>query len=410
MEDPENRSFIEDLKLRGSFGEQGDQDMANVASVEAIGSLVEGMKDMAAQAVDQADKRAEASRTSDEGKKSMDVDAAAKSMEIVAAAANMGTKMIESAVNRAQQLSDPGAQAAVLDKLLDMVGKFSSLQGKSETTSATPGGLDTGKLLEMFMEREMKLQSSVLTLTEARFKDLETRLQQPGGTQANPSDPLSQTRNMLSFFKELDEFRGGGEGAVAKPTMWDNLPKIFTGLAALGSVIVTGMHNAAVMRTGQGTPVQPQLAPPEETEQPALQIPGQTQLDSKNPMAQYHRFLEGIRLPMLGMMNDEGRETPGADFADWLMEAQGGGPQGRQFYEGLKAQGPDAIKALFQSYPPLWNQLAQIEQKFEAFMEGFFNHDEIRQAELQLEEVEQPVVRPTRKVKVMQAPEQTPAG
>jgi hypothetical protein len=164
------------------------------------------------------------------------------------------------------------------------------------------------------------------------------------------------------------------------------------------------------MKTGQGTPVQPQLAALEEGEQPALQIPGQTQPEPGNPMAQYHRFLEGIRLPMLGMMNDESRETPGADFADWLMEAQGGGPQGRQFYEGLKAQGPDSIKALFQSYPPLWSQLAQIEQKFEAFMEGFFNHDEIRQAELAAEENPPEPVRPTRKVKVMQAPDQPPAA
>jgi hypothetical protein len=210
---------------------------------------------------------------------------------------------------------------------------------------------------------------------------------------------------MLSFFKELDEFRGGGGEAVAagKTTIWDNLPKMLTGLAALGSVIVSGMHNAAVLKTGQGTPIQAQIAPPEtEGEQPALQIPG-GQPDPNNPMAQYHRFLEGIRVPMLGMMNDETRETPGADFADWLMESQGGGPQGRQFYEGLKAQGPDSIKALFQSYPPLWSQLAQMEAKFDVFMEGFFSHDEIRQQEIEAEQQEQSVARPVRKVRTMPA-------
>ena len=406
MEDPVNQSYIKWARSTGVLKDedrQGEEDMANVASVEAIGSLVEGMKDMAQQAVEQADKRAETSRADQDGRRSTDVDAAAQGMKIVADAATMGTKMIEGAVNRAAQLSDPTAQAAVLDKVLDVATKLAGIQTKAQATGEqTPsGGINAGELLKIFMERETRLQSSVLQLTEARFKDLELRVQQPGGTQPNPLDPLAQTRSMLSFFKELDEFRGGGDSAPAKTTIWDTLPKIFTGLAALGSVIVTGIHNANVMKTGKGTTMQPQLPAPEnEGEQPPLQIPGQTQPDPANPMAQYHRFLEGIRLPMLGMMNDEGRETPGADFADWLMEAQGGGPQGRQFYEGLKAQGPDAIKALFQSYPPLWNQLAQIEAKFDSFLEQFFQHDEIRQAELASEEEPEPV-KPVRRVKVM---------
>ena len=121
-------------------------------------------------------------------------------------------------------------------------------------------------------------------------------------------------------------------------------------------------------------------------------FPGQTEV--QNPQAQFHQLLQVIGTPMLGMMMDPERETPGADFADWLMEWRGGGPQGRQFYETLTAQGPDMLMTLLKSYPPLWNQLMPIQEKLKIFIDQFFQHDEIRQAEMADEEPPEPAPRP----------------
>ena len=410
MEDPVNQSYIKWARSTGVLKDedkQGEEDMANVASAEAIGSLVEGMKDMAQQAVEQADKRAEVSRFDQDGKRSMDVDAAAQSMKIVAEAASMGTKIVEGAMTRAQELGNPTNQVAMLDKVFDVVTKIT--EARAPAPQPASSSIDMGALLKVFMERETNLQAQIMQLNQTQIEALRARMEgSPATNAAVPQNPIDQVRNVISLTKELrGEFGGEGEAVAVKRSAWDIVPQIIQGLAALGSVIVTGMHNAAVLRTGQGTAVTappPQIEPGDET---AAALPGQPSAPG-NVMAQSHQVLQIIGPPMLGMMMDQERDTPGADFADWLMEWRGGGAQGRQFYETLKAQGPDMMLALMKSYPPLWSQLAPVQQKFEAFLDEFFRYDEIRQAELASEE-EPELAKPVRRVKVM-TPTQTQPG
>lgn len=195
------------------------------------------------------------------------------------------------------------------------------------------------------------------------------------------------------------------------------------------------LYNYAAARTGQ-QPAPPPAIPaqaytPEQMAELAAggqPTPGieQSQPVSGDGGNVYTRMLGQIKDPLLrSLENAEAGEEAhaGADFAYLLIQWNG-----RMGYDALRELGKDTIINLLRTYPPIWNEVVRVPQKFNVFLDGFMDADRIMKEDQDREDQElasapqvmnPPVVpMPTvkRKIRTVEAtseaskPEPTPAA
>lgn len=276
--------------------------------------------------------------------------------------------------------------------------------------------------------RVMELQSQLTQQIQTQLTALQAQFTGGGG---GTGGAVVRQKTVLEQIKELKEIRetllgdeddgggggGGGGSSKSNPSWSDSLPSILQyGLLAV-SMIGTIIHNMAVARSGAGTPIAPPAPPMPSDMAPVENImrsmsgmsgmsgmpgmpgpgpgagPGQSQPGQPGQQNQqnqqqnqpgqgrssgqptreqviqtYISFLQQIERPLVACL--EANET-GYDFAEKLISWQG-----RVVYDALREQGKDVLLTVISAYPPLWQLVSQIPQRFNDFLDEFFAYDE----------------------------------
>ena len=421
VKDPLNQSFLERLRSRGIRvpGDPGyvdpeekvkDDDMANAEVMRTFAETMERTTDRAirlaenqqqqAQAHAQATQPAAAPQPTPE---QVEVSKAnSTSLAIVAQSMQMGQQIIANAVSAAQGLNQDGTAKVVapppdpmaqINAMVTLMTKLKELNPPPPPPVAptTDPALTAilGRLTQVLEDRHSSVGVDIAAKEVMR-----------------PKSPLEQLKEMAEMKETMREMLGIEENSGGGWT--EHLPVIIQGLGLLGSVIASGLHNLAIIKSGSGTPVAPpgpgQILTPEQQAavkqagfqmpqsqpqpgfqpqpQPGFQPqpqPGDPNNMDLNPFAEYHSFLRTLQPSLLRAFNDG---VPGHEYAETLVDLGDNGlfgpdSSGRQIYDTLLETGVEKISALIKTFPPIWGVVSQTPKKWEKFLNDFFHADEI---------------------------------
>ena len=403
MDDPLNKSYIEDLRLKGVRlpGERASQeeedDMASVKTVEVLtdrlGEMADRVVAVSERAADARAAAAEAQATKDERekeKKEQTTDPASKAglegIGMMVKAGELCNTMIQNAATQAQTLQ--GRMSDPIELMAKTVALLKDLKG----SEPAPTG---GMVSDVLLKRIETLETALTAAQEARIKLIEGLLTKStsgeqssalAGAGGKPS-LAAQVKELVEAFDALQELRGGEENPVRAATggKYGWIPGAIQGALSLAGMISNIVYNA---KAG-GTPVppsappvvQPQLAAAMEGAAPPGAMPGAPPMDPVRGM------LMQLEKPLLSALE---QEKTGDEFADTLI-----GWVGRIPYEQLKSLGKDQIMQMLQTYPPIWAVVMQVPQRFEQFLQEFLDHDAIVEREAQ-EGLDPEVIKPKR--------------
>lgn len=141
------------------------------------------------------------------------------------------------------------------------------------------------------------------------------------------------------------------------------------------------MYNAAVAKTGVGTPTiptaPPQAALPQQPQpNPQPPVPEYTLTEEQKQFAPFHPFVAMMQPAIIKHLMDESLD--GYTFAQWLIESS---TDGRSHYDQLRSAGKDNISLLMKSYPPLWTVIAPSAWRLDKMIDEFVAYDETKAAE-----------------------------
>jgi hypothetical protein len=427
--DPLNQTYIKNARSRGvkfpgdRESENEENDMASVHAVEtltgALQNTVDKVVDMAQRQSNQANQRDRAAEPS------IDQSAVTKGLDIVAQAATMGNQMIQTAINQASaaqgRATDP---MMILDKAVEIATAFGNHNGNGGSGSHG----EVLEIMKMQQQQQQQFHDTLFKFQQDRINQLEHEMRE----RSNANNTTMATNQPKSLIEQMNEMKAakdtmrdvlglGEEGGNSGGSSWvEHLPLIIQGLGVLGSVIATGLHNLAIIKSGQGVPMQPpgpdailtleqqaemrargipigQGAPVPGT-MPGAQSAGQPGGMSGNMgtpagaagvggqvdmLTQYHQFLSMIELPLLRSFQDG---ESGAEFAEKLLLLGDNGLfgkqlNGQQVYSMVKENGQPAIMSLIRTYNPIWDVVRLTPQRWEQFMTDFFNAESIWEAE-----------------------------
>lgn len=425
IDDPQNKPYIEGLRLRGVRvpGVDGinEEDQVGAAAlsemVGTVGKLMDRNAELSAKVANPP--REEKKPGADE---SIVSTALATGMKIISNASDTQSAMLKSAMDKVGELSKtaaPPAAAAAPDPLamLDKVGNL--LRSLSPTPAGPPldkegrpipSSLDVlvaaslqrttdleRRLHETQTQQMSFLQNMILESRKAPAAPSTamqpTQRQAAEGTSATPATPLEMLRELVKLKEGLGNLTGDGEhggepasrsnpGAPWWASLLQSLPQLIQGGAAIASMIAVASYNNAIAKTGTGQPTpvaMPTIQPPVETEpsdelpppppssgaETNLPQPGDTTLNA------YHHFLAQLEKPLLlALENNE----PGDQFAEKLV-----GWQGQVAYDLLHGLGRDQVIQILSTYRPIWSVVSTIPQKFSQFLDEFLSYGDQEQ-------------------------------
>jgi hypothetical protein len=258
-------------------------------------------------------------------------------------------------------------------------------------------------LMQRVLEREREPRAPIeradplesIISTADKFDRLKTAL---GFTPPVPDEDAPRRRKRNDDDDDEEKKKGIGEMIL------ENLPGIMTTLTTLGTLVVTGMHNARVMSTGEGQTIAPPApqtgllpfqAPPfpgpnpnpqHQMHAPPAQQQPQT-MPQVDPMAmQQQRAFAFAQQITPGLLGSFERNETGYDYAELFIKAYG--RSGEFGYENIKTSGqqsPDApfnpldnARALAQflaMYPPIWTKIGN-DKRSGDFLLQFVSYDE----------------------------------
>lgn len=399
--DPLNQSFIERLRVRGIrvpgdpgyFGtsekEQKEEDeMANVEIMNKFADTLERATNRTIAIVE---------KVSEEKEKEKAVQPPTTEEKLNEAAGMTGIGVLAEAVKSQSAMTmtllqqmitsrgGDGEKAAppptIVDQMnamgtmMDAINKLIPKQPPAPSTDPALAQI-LSKLTQVLEDRHSTANVDLATREVMRPKSLVEQVKE-----------MTEVKEMMREALGLEE-NSGSSGFV------EHLPTIIQGLALLGSVVVSGLHNLAVLKTGTGAPMAPpspeQILTQEQREavhnagftpaQPQPQ-PGQPQGDDMNinPMARYHEFLGKLKPSLLKAFNEN---LPGHEYAELLVELGdnglfGEGSSGRQIYDTLLESGQVSVDMLVKTYPPIWEVVNKTPKKWDKFLSDFFNADAI---------------------------------
>lgn len=391
LTDPANTSYIESLRLKGveipgdkSRGrEQEERD--DMAVTEAVTELAGTVKDLTRQAVAAAQHRPEAPAPS------MDSQAQLKAIDLVQQAGTTACEIVKTAAQQMGQMqqrsSSPATDlAAVAGVLKDLASALRPEKADNPIDSVL-------KLLNTAAEKEDNLHKQIMNLQQVQIAQLQAAVdrmlseRQTAAAVANP--PMTaQIKEMAEMKKLLRDFLDMGEEDEDKPSRGsrsgglleaavNNAPGILTAIGGIVSGIAAAAHNAAVARTGQGTPIP--VPPPAPIPQPGELAPGSMETTTAQGVSpevqmQIHQQVQALTGPLVKALNED---KTGDEFAEILIEYAG-----RNTYDQLSALGKNGILMLLQVYArEVYALVMSMPARFDGFLDEFLDYDALNEQE-----------------------------
>jgi hypothetical protein len=410
LTDPLNQSWIERAKSRGikfpgaAEAETEENTMAEVRVMQQMGNTVDKLTDrIITMSEKQKDNQPPVSAN-------IDHEAMQRGLGIVAEAATMGNTMLQRAIDKVtDQTSKQVDPMEMLSKTMAMTREI------METANARPAqqmssDQQANNVIADMMRSQLEMQrgfhDKLFEIQQSQITELKAKLEsnshntQIMGMDHAPKSLMQQIGEMKEIKESMRDVLGIADEAESKPPwIQENLPLIIQGLSVLGAVIANGLHNFAVIKTGQGTPIQPPgpdavLTEDQKEEMRARGIPvagppqaqftGQPEqsrptMEGSDMLTQYHQFLAMIKIPLLKSFQ-EGES--GDEFAEKLMLLGDNGHfgenmQGRQVYDMVTSNGKATIMSLIKTYPPIWGIVKTTPDKWEKFMTDFFDAERL---------------------------------
>lgn len=376
MDEPANRSYIENLKLRGLLRpgeneEDGDMGMGagSNQAVEALTSTVENLTDKVVEMASQQQQQPPPAAVSPAS--AIDEQAVSHGLGILRQATEMGNRIVEGAINRA------GNPVEMITAVVGLVEKMQ--EGKAAAPAANPA---VDALLERLAKADeraweannKRIEFAEKVALEAAAKPAATPAQPQTQQQQQQTSPMEQFREFLKIRREFEEevgppARSGGSGLLER--LPDIVKSVSLGLAGLASIT----HNITVLRAGAGAAAPP--PPPEmaqELTNPAMgELPGGETVTATTQAQNEIEYLLGlmnrVRGPLLRFIND-GRS--GEDFANLIIDME---DNGLIVHERLRQLGKEQILMLLQADKALWQHLAGIPSRVSQFLDEFVGYD-----------------------------------
>jgi hypothetical protein len=388
MDDPANRDFINQLRLKGAWRdkEMEEQEMAAGEVTQALTGTIERLSDKLAEKKEPAP--APAASATDAAKETV-----AMAREVFKEGIELGkatsAAQADAKVAAAQSGQQSPSQALGFFKEVADIIRSTQVASTSATTPAT-GSLgealkEISNIYSTVLDREAKLHGTIMGMMESRVQGLEKLIQDraaaPAQTQASgQKDDLSASLDKLLSMKEkFNNLFGGGESDEKEdklPAWMSVLQSVTSVLPSVATAALAASYNMAIAKTGNGIPIPP-TAP---TEQAALPAAAEASTDAGKqpgvatipPFAV--AFLKEIEGPFLNYLNDP--EKTGVDFAEvmkkWLGDIK---------YQAVREAGKDTLIALLHAYPPTATVVSRIPERTSEFLDDFLNAEEILAAE-----------------------------
>lgn len=398
---PANKSFIDSLRLRGveipgdperrrDHEQEEADEMANTQAVEALTGTVDRLTE---RVIKSAEERAQQERPAAVGS-TIEGQAQVKVVEIMSKAALDSIELVRDSMKANDRPRT--SPVAELKEIVEVVRDVATAIRPEKDSSP---GLLMG-LFQTAMGREAELNQKLQTLQAAQIASLEARMERllarQETAQAHPAPAANQgllgqlkemslVKDALRDFLGLEEEEGPAARGPRAPSLLESLvaqaPAILQGLGSLASSAAAAWHNAAVARTGQGTPIAvPVLIAEPEVPQAELP-PGAAATPAESPEEIQRRTQQAQLKAMqtalreleepLNKALEEGQT--GDQFAENLI-----GYKNRLAYEQIRELGREMIVILVQSYlPKVWETILRAPQHFETFISEFLNADEL---------------------------------
>ncbi len=388
MDDPANRDFINQLRLKGAWKdkEMEEQQMAAGEMASALTGTIEHLSNKL------AEKSKEPSTNSTTSATDAAKETVAMAREVFKEGIELGKASVEAQADAKVKAADEKLKAAdekakateadanpsrSISMLRELTGLLKDLQPSQTAAPPAQGGQET--LVDKFMTRVADLQGQVLKMNEDRVTALEKLIAemraQPTGalTVAKQEDFFANLDKLVQAKDKFQALFGGGEPdeKEEKVPAWMNLAQsAMSGLPAVATALLAMSYNMAIAKTGSGTPI-----PPGPIENPALppapDNPKPAAGTGEKPVAVnvYATFLSQIERPLINHLNDPSKT--GADFADWV--SSGFGDIG---YQAAKELGKDTLLALLASRPSIASVIQQIPERTAQFIDEFLTADE----------------------------------
>lgn len=380
---PLNKSYIEFLRFKGveipgdkrQTERQEEEDMANTEAVKELTGAVTEMAQLAVSTAQRGEKQPVDSATT----------AVIKGLEVMQQAGNASIAMVKEA---AASLNRPAALDPV-ESLGRLAGTLKDVASalrpeKDDSSTHLMGMLDAIlKQQEISRQREGELYTRLLGIQADQINRLQTSVdrlltekQAQAATAAPPGsieELVGKLKSLRSGLKELmgenEDDRPARRGSLLE-TLVENAPALLQGLGGVVSGAAAAWHNAAVVRTGQGTPI-PVTLPTATAESPAEIPPPATgtaeqQQEVRNMLDQ----LQMLKAPLVKALDDG---KTGDEFADDMIELMG-----RSMYDQIREAGKETLYKILQLHlPDVWRMAQGMPQRFDRFIDQFLSRDEI---------------------------------
>lgn len=407
IEDPVNKPYIEGLRMKGiripGVDPMEESDMAAAATMDHMVGTIERLTErnaLLASRPPSAPLKVEREPMNE----SIVSQALATGMGIIATASDTQNKMLEKTMEKISQLrgdsggSDP---LALLDKVGNLLKTFAPAPVVMPNTS--PNSADA--MLAAAMARSDRLETRIFEMQTSQLNLLQGMLAKSQESPAvaaaqsrvpaaagTPATPMEMLRDLVKLKEGLgsltgDTERGENPAAAAAAGPWwaaalNNLPALGQVLLGIMALYSQASYNNAIAATAAGpgqtaalpiAPTMPAIPAPEPTlgdEIPPPPPGGGAPLPHPGDatMSAYHTFLAQLENPL--RLSLENNET-GDEFAEKLVEFHG-----QMAYDLLHNLGKDQLINILSTYPPIWQVVTAIPQKFQQFLDEFMSYGE----------------------------------
>lgn len=389
VDDPYNQSWIERMKMKG-VRFPGDEPEEVV-----VGGGGGGADSAVAQLTSTVERLALSQMRRESPKSSLDAAMSSTMLDTVAQASKMGNEILQSAFKQANEVGRGERvtmSADPVDQLRTVVEVAKAIAPPPVVpTDMTPFMNMMMESNRSTMEAQVKAATDRTMMLEKMVEDMRKERLEMMKPREDQQDPLKQIDRVLTIQQKLMEANPAAESSTPGwvQAVMQFAPVGIQLLSQAATSFAAAMYNRAVANTGTGQPVPPPN--PAQTQPQAIPgaipgaMPGATpgapgtgapdpSSDTSGGMGMYMEFLNTIAEPLLNHVTNP--DMTGADFADWLVRSQS---NGQLIYMSLREQGKDAIVQLLQQHEPLWNQLRQIPQSFDRFLDEFMAYAEEEQ-------------------------------
>lgn len=369
LEEPLNQPYLRWARLKGiKFpGDPGaevveqptesEDEMANVAAVEKLAdALVEQSR-----------------RPHPVAAPAANADATAEAIRAVTGSFKETSKALVDMIQEGNKAkADAENPVVFFDKVME---------ARDRMAPAAAGSGNEALILRM-MDMQTANTTALIAQMEKRLEQSDRRAEEAlnrlAGVQAPPAaaavapvDPIKGALDLIKGLASLRDVAGpllqGAAVETIPTTVWERLAE--KGMEALPNLV----HNFAVLKTGQGTPQAPDLAPEliaEETT-PAVTTP-ELKTEEEEVFSK-RRIAEALHAPLIESLN---RGDHGFQFAaGMIIEKSIMGFPGEMVYEMAINQGKDGMLTILQAAPELWQKLVKIPKKVDTYLDEFLDSE-----------------------------------